>query len=734
MKNKLLAIMLVLTVVAGAFTGLCLATNAETGESPNLLEMYGYNPSFNDGMNPWTIDATGGILEQYDGDSQDDDGYCAIVTNRSTNFSAPKITGTQALSLFQEQGSGTYYYSFYVKCASVNTSCIYAPTLQLAWGGKYSAAGVEKGDVIASWIGTEEQYRVTVTDKEWVKVEFEFKLELKKDGKDLAQAIIYSTQRDFTTDHAPKLLFDNVTLIKKEGEWVNVTPEPEVAVPSQTRLDQVVGPDKTQIGAVNYHVWVETYDEWWNTDNTQALAMDRTSVQEMRSLSPAEFHFHLPFFAEINSAITSATYVYGDLSAGVAELPEYTEEIWEQEMDYAIDAGIDFMAYLWSEKGRLNASAYTYHINTKGLDGKIKMCAILQRASQDLNTLALAATEDYWYTIDGMPVVYIFGGESAITEEFVSTIRRKIAIAQYVKNGEVGKPAYIIGMGLNKYSAAVGVSSRGIDAAGWYAFSASGSATEEMKEEWNNKKTAVRRVSYKQLTDYAMNVMNDVSKIAKEGYAAISACATLGYDTYPRMVNPVSWMTPSGIYNLPYGGYTADLPTTAEVTDHVLDVLNLNKENRALFRTNTVLIYAWNEFNEGGWFCPTIKVDEKGNAIKNADGSNQVNREYLDAVKEAISLYRKNEGEAAIFDAEDNKIKDIELSTPEVPQITAPTTTEGATATQAPADNQGDGSESTTNNGWVLWAIIGGAVVVAAAAAVVVVIVLKKKKIAQNTK
>jgi DNA-binding XRE family transcriptional regulator len=79
--------------------------------------------------------------------------------------------------------------------------------------------------------------------------------------------------------------------------------------------------------------------------------------------------------------------------------------------------------------------------------------------------------------------------------------------------------------------------------------------------------------------------------------------------------------------------------------------------------------------------------------------------------------------------------KDIELATPQVPETNAPEKTNAPGATNTPADNQGDnadGGENTTNNGWVLWAIIGGAVVVAAAAAVVVVIVLKKKKATEN--
>ena len=706
--------------------------------------MYGYNPSFDDGITPWTIDTGSGFLEQSDEDSADDDGYCASVSGRTTNFAVPRITGAEGLSLFLEQGAGVYYYSFYVKCKDENATAKISPQFQLCYGEKWSQIAVEEGTMIGLWPSDPSRKGFEVTNDKWTKIEMEVRVELEVKGKALAQGIIYVMERSFVAgEHAPDLLFDDFVLIKKDGGWVNVNPEPEVAIPSNARVESIIGPDKTQIGAVNYHMWFETLENWWEHDNAYAVSMDRNSVQEARSLSPAEHHFHLPFFAKINTEITSSKYIKGDLSAGVAEFPEYTKEIWTKEMKYAIDAGIDFMAYTWAEKTRpLNGAGFTYHIQIKGLDGKIKMCAIIQTAQQDLNAMSNAAVEDYWYTIDGMPVVYIFGGESVIIESLVTRIRKKIAIAQYVKNGTIGKPVYIIGMGLNNYSTAVGVTSRGIDAVSWYAYSASGVLSQDTKKQWDADKVQIRIVLYKQLTKYAMDVMGDVLKVASNGYAAVSPTITLGYDTIPRIVNPVTWMEPWGTFNLPYGGYSAELPTSKEVTEHVVDVLNFNKENRARFRTNTVLVYAWNEFNEGGWFCPTIKVDAMGNALKNADGSNQVNTEYLDAVKKGIELYRKHEGEPAIFDVNDQKIKDVELVTPKPTETIKPattgtpnvantlSTTNTLSATNTPLQDNGDQKQDVApqTTGWVLWAIIGGAVVVAAAVVVVVVIILKKRK------
>ena len=46
-------------------------------------------------------------------------------------------------------------------------------------------------------------------------------------------------------------------------------------------------------------------------------------------------------------------------------------------------------------------------------------------------------------------------------------------------------------------------------------------------------------------------------------------------------------------------------------------MLNWNRQNRDTFKCNTVIFYAWNEFTEGGWICPTAQVDVNGNIIKN---------------------------------------------------------------------------------------------------------------------
>lgn len=728
--KKLLTVFIAFSLLLGTFSGLCLTAGAEnTGESPNLLEMYGFNPNFDDGISPWTF--LSGTGEQCDEDSADDDGYCVKVTSRIKEYSVPCLA--RLIEIVKEQGEGRYYYSFYVKCAKKGATCKFGARVKLCWGGSYSEAAAKRGAVVSSFLYGKE-YGVAldsfeVNSNEWTKIEMKFDVKFTKDGKELVQAELYGNQlaADFSNNNKVDLLFDNYSLVKETGGWVTVTPEPSVTIPSQTRVNEVNRSEKTAIGAINYFMWQETAEEWWKHDNEYLRVVDQNSSQEARCLAPDKHHYRLPFWTKMKTNVTAedTKLIKGTVTA-IPEFPEYTEEIWREEMQYAIDAGIDFMAYLWTDKGRKQNGAFMHHINTRGMDGKIKMCAILQRETQDLNTMANAAVEDYWYTVDGMPVVYIYGGKDAVTEGFIITIRRKIALAQYVKNGEVGKPAYIVAMGLENYQTAVGVSSRGLDATTWYAASASAAATDSQKAYWDNNNVLIRRVAFKNVAKKHLENMNKVAKVAKDGYMSVMPLATLGYNTEPRIENPVTWV-PGTSTTLPYSGYTADDPTAQEITESVLDVLNFNKENAKYFRANTVLIYCWNEFDEGGWFCPTVKVDEKGNALKNADGSNQVNTEYLDAVKKAISLYREHEAEAAIYDVDGNKIKDVDLSS----ATEAPKKTQEPKATKTPEADVPQKEDEADNNGWILWVSLGGAVVVAAAAAAIV-IVLKKKKATEN--
>jgi hypothetical protein len=87
---------------------------------------------------------------------------------------------------------------------------------------------------------------------------------------------------------------------------------------------------------------------------------------------------------------------------------------------------------------------------------------------------------------------------------------------------------------------------------------------------------------------------------------------TTGHDTEPRLDHPVSW------YTVPAGDWVAD-GTPEQIGGNVQSVLNWIKKNPETAETQAFIMYAWNEFDEGGWICPTF-----GNNTRILDGVKKV--------------------------------------------------------------------------------------------------------------
>ena len=85
----------------------------------------------------------------------------------------------------------------------------------------------------------------------------------------------------------------------------------------------------------------------------------------------------------------------------------------------------------------------------------------------------------------------------------------------------------------------------------------------------------------------------------------------------PRIDHAVSWQSMTS------NSWVAD-GTPDEIGDHLKNALNWTSNHRDICEARTVIIYAWNEFDEGGWICPTL-----GN-----------NTSRLDAIRKTIENFR----------------------------------------------------------------------------------------------
>ena len=53
----------------------------------------------------------------------------------------------------------------------------------------------------------------------------------------------------------------------------------------------------------------------------------------------------------------------------------------------------------------------------------------------------------------------------------------------------------------------------------------------------------------------------------------------------------------------------ATMATPDELAAHLRDAIEWTKANREINPANTIIIYAWNEHDEGGWLQPTLGAD-----------------------------------------------------------------------------------------------------------------------------
>ncbi len=118
---------------------------------------------------------------------------------------------------------------------------------------------------------------------------------------------------------------------------------------------------------------------------------------------------------------------------------------------------------------------------------------------------------------------------------------------------------------------------------------------------------------------------------------------SLGWNPEPRYVNPVSW---TSIKNNAW----AQLPSATNIEEHLIDALTYMEQPKVIEKTevNTLLVYAWNEHDEGGWLCPTVATDENGHLMYDSDGIKKINAERVAAVKKALLQFeggRRSEGE-----------------------------------------------------------------------------------------
>jgi hypothetical protein len=277
-----------------------------------------------------------------------------------------------------------------------------------------------------------------------------------------------------------------------------------------------------------------------------------------------------------NETLTSDLYV-DNVSVAVTESVNAngaTQAIMDEEIQYAAAAGIDYWAFVYYPQDPLSRARNLYLSSAHRND--VNWCALLDgnfTGAFDTNLPALAShfgESNYQKVLDGRPLLYFLSGADA---DKVAKVRAKAAAVG------VADP-YIVVMAWTAQSAADLKTSVGADAVSRYA-------TGELDG-----------APYSSLAAAETELWSDYATAAGQVVPTVST----GWDNRPRYDYPVSWIADY----TPLKDNWVQQATPAEIATHLGGAIRWGNTHPSNAPANTVLIYAWNEFDEGGWICPTL--------------------------------------------------------------------------------------------------------------------------------
>lgn len=289
-----------------------------------------------------------------------------------------------------------------------------------------------------------------------------------------------------------------------------------------------------------------------------------------RSLSPEKYHTRLPWFAEVVDERT-------------VKIDGSPQEVMDREIAMAASAGLDYWAFLTYPKDSTMSVALGQYLSSAKRD-QINFALILhntltlqedQWKQERDRILELLREPGYQTVLGGRPLVYAFMGEDFPFERFRDFLNE----AQ-----KQGLSPYCVFMGWHPATDIAKAKPWGFDAVSSYAspgnqadFPDLARATE--KECWSNAVNAEAR------------------------YVPL---VTTGWDKSPRQDNPVSWEQGSD-----YLGQKV-FPSRArpdEIAHHLTNAIAFVQKHSDLCEAQAIIMYAWNEYDEGGWLAPTRGSD-----------------------------------------------------------------------------------------------------------------------------
>src|SRR5579862_1813412 len=341
-----------------------------------------------------------------------------------------------------------------------------------------------------------------------------------------------------------------------------------VAAPSLALLSIVdpVQASPPQVGAIRWDAWQDT------------VTNDRILPTDITDLGPHQWHYRLPFFAQVTGS--NSVSINGN-----------SQSIMDQEIIYAANAGIGYWAFdIAPATGASSGMGIGLHLYfNSAFKSRINFAGILEgNAINDISGQGLWSNQvvryvnyfkdpSYQKVLGNRPLFYVLEPVTATNIAAVDADIVQLRVAS--TNAGLGSP-YIVDLA----GSLTTLTNYGFDALSAYDIfgGASGTGTP--------------------YTNYAAIVHNSWESWKATG-ANVVPIVSSGFDSRPEYYNPPFWG----------GGSTNYIaaPTPGELANHLADALNWTTTNQsACCPANTIILYAWNEHDEGGWICPTLNTND----------------------------------------------------------------------------------------------------------------------------
>ena len=319
------------------------------------------------------------------------------------------------------------------------------------------------------------------------------------------------------------------------------------------------------------------WDGWYGAGNV-------TKAVES-SLGQPKYHYRLPWFARV-------------IGEGKVSINGDSQTVMEQEIAYAHQAGLNYWAFVdYLHEAPAMSIGLNRYLAAKDKQG-IRYCLVEEGARLDkfgVQTWGKLVEHfrhpDYQTVLDGRPLLFLFAKTTHLGKAEWDELKRQTITAGM-------KAPYLVLLGWN---AEADRSILGFDAISEYACAGKGYTTDPE--------------TYAQLTTH--HVRQKLWEKWRHDRTPCITFATAGWDTRPRQERPPPWCswvtatpdpTPPAQQKPHIDAVTA---TPDELANHVREALEWTKANRDLNPANAILIYAWNEHDEGGWLQPTLGADGK---------------------------------------------------------------------------------------------------------------------------